>query len=808
MVIRRAYIIDIDSAARNNESYVRLLLKGRKRSFRMYMRYDPYFYIDAPESAIPELEHTTARMGNETIVPLKIEKCERNVFGEDKTILKVFCKLPQHVPVLRAEIPYQCYEFNIPFFKRFMIDFKLTPFSILKYEREGRLIKKIISSEPGEPKLSCLAFDIETYNPKGIPNPQEDPLIMISDAYESKSEVFTYKKIKKEFVRSLPEEKETIDAFVDAVSKFNPDVIFGYNSSSFDIPYLYTRAQANGTQFTVGRGARPVRKIKKGMLNGLKIDGRIHIDLYPIVRFFGFIGVIKAQRFTLEAISEEVLGRKKKMVKRMNIWEMWDKEGAELEELADYSLNDAKITLELGNRLLPIQMELASLTKMPLFDVSISTSGQLVESLLMQKASERGEIVPNKPNEGAVMERSANPIQGAFVKLPEPGIYENIAVLDFRGLYPSIIVSYNIDPFMVVNQKQGAKSHIPDAKDVHASPTGALFLKGKKGLIPATLEYLLDFRGELKKQLKKLKKDSPEYELLSARSQAVKIISNSFYGYLGYARSRWYNRDCAESTTAWGRKHIQDTIDAAEKAGFNVLYGDTDSVFLLYKDKQSVIDFVASINKTLPEKMELELEGFYTRGVFVSKKVVAKGAKKDEDVGAKKKYAMLGDDGRIKIRGFELVRRDWSQVAKDTQLKVLEAILKEGSKEKAVKIVREVVERLKSGKVPLEELAISTQLNKDPRKYAIVSPELSAAKKAAAKGIPISQGSMISYVITKSGKSISEKAEIIELAKDYDPDYYINNQILPSVMKILKELGYEEHDLKFGGKQGNLSSFF
>jgi DNA polymerase I len=278
-------------------------------------------------------------------------------------------------------------------------------------------------------------------------------------------------------------------------------------------------------------------------------------------------------------------------------------------------------------------------------------------------------------------------------------------------------------------------------------------------------------------------------------------LHNSFYGYLGYARSRWYSRPCAESVTAWGRKHINDTIEAAEKKGFVVLYGDTDSVFILYKNKQSVLNFMEEVNRSLPEKMELELEGFYPRGVFVSKK----GA---EERGAKKKYALLGEDGRIKIRGFELVRRDWSAIAKETQLKVLEAILKEGSKEKAVKIIRDVVSQLQEGKVPLEKLAISTQLNKDPGKYEVTSPELSAAKKMLKAGIPAERGTVIFYVVGKNGKSISEKAEPLELANDYDAEYYINNQVLPAVMKIMKELGYDEYSMKFGGKQKSLDSWF
>jgi DNA polymerase I len=168
----------------------------------------------------------------------------------------------------------------------------------------------------------------------------------------------------------------------------------------------------------------------------------------------------------------------------------------------------------------------------------------------------------------------------------------------------------------------------------------------------------------------------------------------------------------------------------------------------------------------------------------------------------------MGEDGRIKIRGFELVRRDWSAVAKETQLKVLEAILKDGSKEKAVKIIRDMVADLQSGEVPLQKVAISTQLKKDPSRYEIVSPEVTAAKKLIESGTPVERGTIISYVVGKAGKTISEKAVPLDLAKDYDPDYYINNQVLPAVMKIMKELGYDEYSMKFGGKQKSLDQFF
>jgi len=234
-----------------------------------------------------------------------------------------------------------------------------------------------------------------------------------------------------------------------------------------------------------------------------------------------------------------------------------------------------------------------------------------------------------------------------------------------------------------------------------------------------------------------------------------------------------------------------------------ILVHNTDSIFLLMgnKSKEDALSFMKKINSELPGDMELELEGFYPRGVFVTKKNA-------EGAGAKKKYALIGEDGRIKIRGFELVRRDWSAVAKNTQRGVLEAILKHGSKEMAVKVVKDMIERLKEGKVPLEELTIYTQIRKDPRKYDIKSPELSAAQKAIAAGMQIEKGSMIGYVITKKGATISDKAYVVEMAKDYDPNYYIDNQVLPSVLKILKELGYSEDDLKFKGEQKGLSHFF
>ena len=789
---RRAYFIDAGYTVKNGKTYVTLLMKG-KRTVKLYYQHDPYFLVEAPPERKDELlNFRGARSGGEPVAPTRAEVVERKIGPQKRKLVKLYCAEPSHVPIVRALIPYPCYEANIPFARRFIFDLGLSPLCVVHYEREGRLVKRILSVEQGEPKLSMLSFDIETYNPLGVPREREDPVVMISYFAGQEKGVLTFKRSAREFVQTASGEKEMLDCFAKIIAKVDPDVLVGYNSAQFDLPYLKARFERNGIPMRLGRFGGRIKELKKGMINGMRLEGRVHMDLYPIVKFFGFIGLIKTQKFTLDAVAQDVLGSRKVGIKKEEIWQMWDR--GDIDMLCEYSMVDSELAFQLGERFLPLEMELSSVAKMPLFETSLSTSGQLVENLLMFHASERGELIPSKPEGGEVDARESNPIQGAFVKLPEPGIYENVAVLDFRGLYPSIIVSYNIDPGTLERGEGG---------DCYVSPTGARFAKGSLGLIPFVLDYLIDMRMKIKSEVKRLDKSTDAYVRMSARSHALKILANSFYGYMGYARSRWYSRDCAESVTAWGRKHIMETIGKAEGDGFQVLYADTDSVFIIYRDKDQVVKFMNEVNAALPPKMELELEGFYPRGVFVSKKG-------GEERGAKKKYALLGEDGRIKIRGFELVRRDWSAIAKETQLKVLEAILKEGSKEKAVRIIREVVDQLQGGKVPLEKLAISTQLNKSPGNYEVKSPELSAAERMREAGLKAERGTIISYVISRGGKSasVSEKAMPLELAKDYDPDYYINNQVLPAVMKIMKELGYDEYSMKFGGKQKSLESFF
>lgn len=794
-------IIDADYVLEDERSIIRLTVRQNEKIYPIYdMLFYPYFYLMPENEDISrdELEKIETVFNGERITVHSIEEKRMNVRGITKKIFKISTNQSKNVPKLGDAFKRfgKVYEHDIVFWKRYLIDKQISPMAGIRAEiseENGRMhIKEIEGARVSKTELKSLCFDIETYNPVEVPRPEIDPILMISYAYGEEKGVLTTKKINRDFVRYFESEKEMIEEFSRIIRDNEIDAIVGYNSSNFDMPYLIKRSEKLKADFNISRYGSMPKQEHHGLLETIKIPGRINVDAYHIAKFVSTVGASeklqRANRFTLSEVYAAISGSQKKMVDRKNIWQIWDGSEADREELADYSLGDAVSLKAVYDFFMPLEMEISRVTGTTLGEACISTTGQLVEYFLMRYAFNNNEIVPEKPSEYEIGIRNANPIEGAYVKAPEAGIYKRIAVFDFRSLYPSIIIAYNIDP-STLYKNDG---------EYNEAPNGVRFIKSPEGIVPKALRILLKERGQVKDAYKK----NPNDVFLGARSQALKIIANSFYGYLGYARSRWYSRDCAGSVTALGRAYIAKTIEAAESAGFKVLYADTDSCFLLLGDRpnQDALEFVKGYNKTLPDTMELELEDFYVSGVFVGKKGVDKG-------GAKKKYALLSESGRIKIKGFELVRRDWSNISRETQKKVLDTILKDGSKEKAIAIVKDVVKRLREGDVDIGDLVIRTQLRRKIDSYDGKSPELSAAMKAIKAGFKTKEemeGSTIGYVVTRSGSSVSDKAMLAELAEDYDPDYYINHQIIPSTLKILKELGISEDELKGLGKQRKL----
>jgi len=779
-------LLDADYISEGEKAVIRLFYKTPEgREIVRVEDFKPYFYAvpkinseECIENLIKEIEDLITKNVGYFPKIRDISVVERIYFGKKIKVLKIVVTHPKDVPKLRNDIAElenckEVMEADIPFAHRYIIDSGLVPME------NSELIK-----------LKIAAFDIEVYNPRGEPQAEKDPVLMISYSdTENLRKVFSTKGafLDLDFLEIASNEAEMFKRFVELVKEREIDILVSYNGDNFDLPYLKERGKKLGVKITLGYDASEVKLERRGMNLGAKIRGRPHIDLFPITR-----QLFNLPRYKLEDVYLELFGEEKIDIKSSDLPKMWDSENPrDLKLLFLYSMSDATSTLKIALALLPLQYELSKLIRLPLYECSRAASGQRVEHLLISEAFKRGILVPNKPSDEEVERRQMETYTGAYVVEPIKGIHDNIVLFDFRSLYPSIIISHNIDPSTIDCECCKAVAE--------RTPTGHHFCKRRRGFIPEVLEKLIERRMEIKK-LMKLEKDEKKRRMLDVEQQALKILANSTYGYFGFPRARWYSKECAETIAALGRKYIHKTIEKAKEYGFEVIYGDTDSVYLTRKDsktKDEILShakkFLEDINKELPGAMELEFEGFYPRGIFITKK----------------RYALIDEYGMLTVKGLETRRRDWAKIAKETQNKVLDAILKEKDVEKAVSIVKDVIRRIKSGEVSLEELAIHTQITRDIRSYVQEGPHIAAAKKAMKRGYEFPKGSIVTYIITKKSGSISDKAELIDFVKegDYDPDYYINNQVLPAVLRILEALGYSEDELKGRGKQLTLDSF-
>lgn len=359
---------------------------------------------------------------------------------------------------------------------------------------------------------------------------------------------------------------------------------------------------------------------------------------------------------------------------------------------------------------------------------------------------------------------------GGYVIEPKIGIHNNVIVLDFRNLYPSIIVTHNIDPTTLNKKDCKKKVKVPGFE--------RWFCQDKVAPVPKRIKKILEERWKLKKQLKK-----KYYPKLAKKEQQLKLAANIAYGYFGYAESPYYSIECAESISAFGRHYIQKVIKDAGKAGLNVIYGDTDSVFITGSTSKTK-QFLDKTNNSLPGIIKLEFRGIYKKGLFVS----TKGGK-----GAKKKYALIDKKGELMIRGFETRREDWCQLAKETQKKILNYVLLEKNKE-AIVYTRTIVKKLKDKKVKLSDLVLTVQLTKSVEKYKVSSAHVEVAKKMDR----VKEGTMIRFIIAKGNGPIFKRAKPINKARisDIDEDYYINKQVIPAAMRVLSIFGVKENELK------------
>lgn len=775
--------------------------------------FEPYLIVVPKKGkAVKEkLEKIKVEIGDVIAEVTKTEIVNKKYLGNDVEAIKVYTKVPADIPVIRDtikdwEILESVNEYDVLFERRYLVDKGITMLTLVEAEGDfitqrskvpvlrATSVKQFSDDSLTKPRI--LAFDIETYNPLGkTMEPEKYPVIMISFYGERYKKVITWKrfKTKESYIEFVDGEAELIERFKEVIEQYKPDILTGYFSDGFDFPYIRVRAKKYKIKVDIGLDYSEL-KIRK-RIEATQISGINHLDVFKyIIKIMS--NSLETDTYGLSSVAEELLNEKKREVDLDELSEAWDKKPEKLEGFCKYNLHDSYLTFKLAEKLLPNLIELVKIVGLPIYDINRMGFSQLVEWYLIKQTKNFNEIILNRPNHDEIRQRRLQTYKGAFVYEPTPGLYKNIVVFDYRSLYPTIISSHNIS-LETLNCKccEGKAEATPtEGKEKY------WFCKKKKGFIPAMIEDIITRRMRIKEMIKENKSSV----FFSAREQSLKLMANSFYGYLGFFAARWYSVECAKSVTAWGRFYIHKVIDKAKDSGFNVLYSDTDSVFLLMKGKKvkDVKKFAESVNVELPGLMELEYEGRYPSGIFVSAK--------ETGYGAKKKYALLTETGNIKIKGFEAVRRNWSIIAKEVQQEVLKIVLKENNKEKAMKYTKRIIDDLRNNKVALDKVIIHTQLQKEIGDYDNVGPHVAVAKKLREQGLKIAPGTVIKYIVTKGKGLIRDRAMLPDeiKQKDYDPVYYVNNQIIPAVEKIFSVLGYHKSDLTEKKGQEKLGKFF
>jgi DNA polymerase I/DNA polymerase-2 len=803
------YLLDTDYIEENGKSIIRLFCKDKNSKTIVALDYDfePYFYILPKQGKENEVEKRA-----EQIKEIKIKRAEiveKIVSGEKRKLVKVICFLSTNLSKVRdiikklekegTGIVEEEYEYSLNFYKRYLIDKQIGGIDCIDIDGEeikgnyqANKILKIKNIKPVErdeiSELKLMSFDIECVEEGG-----KQKIVMLSMKSKDFEKVLTYQKDKHygKYVEVVKDEKELLEKFVETVNKEDCDILLGFNSDLFDMQIIQQRADELKVKLVLSRDFSELKFARRARISSARLKGRVHVDLFEFINNI-LSPQLQTEVLTLDDVSAELLGDKKIEIEYEEILEDWRK-GKDLAKLAEYCLKDSELTLRLGEFILPQIYQLSKLSGQLLFDTSRMTYSQLVEWYLSKRAFAMNYIIPNQPKwEEIQTRREVSPYIGGFVKEPIAGLHEDIAVMDFKSLYPSIIASFGISPENLncsCCRKDGYE--VPETK--------YWFCKRKKGFVSTVIKELIEKRTSIKKEMEKMKKGTEEYNKHNNEQFAVKTIANATYGYFGFAGSKWYCRECAASSAAFGRFYIKKVIDEADKEDFIVIYADTDSMFVKIKGdlKKKTGKFLEKMNKILPGIIELDLQGIYKRGIFIPRGV-GPGT-------AKKRYALISKKGVLTIRGLEKVRRDWSNIAKNTQEKVLKLILEKKDVKGAVKYVKNVIKKLKERKIPLKDLTLYEQLTKPLSEYKAIGPHTAAARKIKERGRPIGEGMVIMFVITKGKGSISERAEPIEdvSIKDIDVDYYVTHQIVPAALRVLTVLGVTEEELL----GGNLKSF-
>ncbi len=735
----------------------------------------PYFYFLPNEQ--DNLETSRQRILEDKkrfpkILSVSIES--KKLLGQERRALKITCEESEVRSSYSKELQKllgkgEGFEGDLRLSARYITDLMLTPCGwneceVSKLAFDGPYDAYVATEAPrgvvddSVPNLRILACHTLTAGMKGSAKPERDPIRAIAAVTNSgKSTTLVSGEGKEGDVNVLKD-------FVEFVNSFDPDIIVGFESNTQDWPYMIQRSKVLKLKLSVGRDSSEPHTSVYGHVS---VTGRANVDLSDVA---GGIPEIKVK--TLENVSKYLQlpsAGKFTTVEEWDRYDLWMEE-ARRKRLLQNGRMMAQASLELAEATLNFPMQLSALTGLPLDQVMAAAVGFRVDSYLVRQANRIGELIPARNDQPYFTYR------GAIVLEPKTGLHEDVVVLDFASMYPTLMEKYNLSPDALVKPEEHPSEDsvfvIPDVQHK--------FRKKPDGFYRTVLSQLIHERSEIKAELKETGSASTRSKVLKERERALKVITNACYGYAGWAGARWYAREVAESATALGRETITKTIAKAESLGLTIIYGDTDSLFVK-NERSRIAQLLDWVHKDLD--LEIRVEREYRRILFTE---------------AMKRYAGLLTDGSLDIVGLEVVRGDWSEIARQVQEEVLEKILQDQSPEKAVEAVRTIIRKLENGEVPIAELTIRKTLTKPIEKYAVRVPHVEVARKLLKEGWTLMVGDKVAYVIVKGSGKLFQKAKPYNQVKqeEVDKEYYLENQIKPAAMRILERFGVNAKQLE------------
>ena len=682
-------------------------------------------------------------------------------------ITRIDVQTPPDAPVLRDRLHAQgidTFEADVRFAVGFLIDHNIRGGLMIDGHAErGEGVDWVFDDPeivPAEVEVepTILSFDIET-------DPSARKLLAISLYGRDIDEVYIVDSSGREMPAhafACNDEASALKAFCQRVAEIDPDIFTGWNVVDFDLRVLSRIAARVRQPLHLGREPGPLRiRPARGYFGSgqASIPGRVVLDGMDLVRG----AFARFDDYSLDSVSRAVLGEGKAVEGdvRDRAGEIIRRYRTDLAGFALYARTDARLALEIIEqmRLIPLALARSRLTGMQPDRVSASIAS--FDFVYLAELHKRDIVAPTVRSGDARVSASQT---GGHVLEPTTGMHRNVWVFDFKSLYPSVMRTFNIDPLAFV-------AGVGAGEDVIRTTTGAAFRRGN-AILPRMLDRLAQAREEAKRADDDI------------ASQAIKILMNSFYGVLGTSACRFHNPAIANAITGQSRHFLLWSKAWFEEEGFQVLYGDTDSLFVLsgFADSRAHArgeDLVRKINAAIASyvreawgvesRLELEFEKLYTRLFLPS---VRHGS-----AGARKRYTGVpyGSDA-VEFVGMEVVRRDWTDLAKAVQRELYARLFADAPVDD---YLAQVVRDVRHGGFD-DALVYRKGLRKDLNSYTKnTPPHVAAARKARSD-----PGRLISYVMTRNGPE-----PLDNVTAELDREHYVQKQVRPVAEPVLDTFG-------------------